>query len=339
MATDYASAVRAGTMAAGRLHRELGMRELVETHGGNIDVFGAISELGLPLMLRPLKGLLGAYLPSPVPGLLITTERRMSIQRFTAAHELGHYTMRHLPSLDDESILRRMPTSPEPTGLFQETEADAFAVAFMMPKWLILAHAARQSWQVNDFRRQNVVYQLSLRLGASYEATCRTLQRYALIDDSTRIALLDTKPKPPKPLKVDLLQDYQPENYRGDVWLLTAKDAGTRIDGSRDDTFVLRLNEHAGGGYVWDFDQLEASGFAVLRDRRENADHEAIGGPVVRRVTAAVGDARCGRVTIAERRPWAPEPAHASLDIDFDVTGPEQRGLSRAERRLRFEEA
>lgn len=336
MATDYASAVRAGTMAAGRLHRELGTRELVEAQGGNVDVFSAISELGLPLMLRPLKGLLGAYLPSPVPGLLVTTERRMSIQRFTAAHELGHYAMRHLPSLDDESILRRMPTSPEPTGLFQETEADAFAVAFMMPKWLILAHAARQGWHVDDFRRPNIVYQLSLRLGASYEATCRTLQRYALIGDSTRVALLDTKPRP---LKVDLLQDYQPTNYRGDVWLLTEKDAGTRIDGSRDDAFVLRLNEHAGGGYVWDFDQLAASGFAILRDRRENADLEGIGGPVVRRVTAAVGEAQRGRVALAERRPWAPDPALAALDLEFDVTGPEQKGLSRAERRLRFEEA
>lgn len=336
MATDYASAVRSGTMAAGRLHRELGVRELVECHGGNVDVFGAISELGLPLMLRPLQGLLGAYLPTPVPGMLVTTERRMSIQRFTAAHELGHYAMRHQPSLDDESILRRMPTSPEPTGRFEETEADAFAVAFMMPKWLILAHAARQGWQVNDFRRSNIAYQLSLRLGASYEATCRTLQRYALIDDSTRVALLDTKPRP---LKLDLLQDYRPDNYRGDVWLLTEKDAGTRIDASRDDAFVLRLHEHAGGGYVWDFDQLAASGFAIVRDRRENRDADGIGGPIVRRVTAAVGEAQFGRVTIAERRPWAPDPSFAVLALEFDVTGPEQKGLSRAERRLRFEEA
>ena len=50
----------------------------------------------------------------------------MSIQRFTAAHELGHFSMRHEPSLDDESILRRMPMSPEPGNNFEETEADAF---------------------------------------------------------------------------------------------------------------------------------------------------------------------------------------------------------------------
>lgn len=336
MALDYASAVRAGTMAAGRLHRQLDTRAFIDRQGGNIDVFGAIHAIGLPLLLRPLKGLLGAYLSDPVPGVLVTTERPMSIQRFTAAHELGHFSMRHQPSLDDESILRRMPTSPEPTGAFQETEADAFAIAFMMPKWLILLHSARQGWQVDDFRRPNVVYQLSLRIGASYEATCRTLVRYNLISQSVMADLLKTQPRS---LKVDLLKDYRPENYRGDVWLLTERDAGTCIDGSRNDLFVLRLEEHSGGGYLWDFDQLIASGFAVVRDECEALDGDGIGGPVVRRVTAAPEAAQRGRMSIDERRPWQSAPPLTNLTLDFDLTGPEPEGLSRAERRHLLEAA
>lgn len=336
MALDYASAVRAGTMAAGRLHRQLDTRAFIDRQGGNIDVFGAIYSVDLPLLLRPLKGLLGAYLSDPAHGVLVTTKRPMSIQRFTAAHELGHFSMRHQPSLDDESILRRMPTSPEPGNEFQETEADAFAIAFMMPKWLILAHSARQGWQVNDFRRPNIVYQLSLRIGASYEATCRTLVRYGLISQSVVTDLLGTQPRS---LKVDLLNDYRPENYRGDVWLLTERDAGTRIDGSRNDLFVLRLEEHSGGGYLWDLDQLIASGFAVVRDEREALDGEGIGGPVVRRVTAAPEAAERGRMSIDERRPWQPAPPIANLTLDFDLTGPEQEGLSRAERRHLLEAA
>jgi Zn-dependent peptidase ImmA (M78 family) len=336
MALDYASAVRAGTMAAGRLHRQLDTRAFIDRQGGNIDVFGAIHAIGLPLLLRPLKGLLGAYLSDPVPGVLVTTERPMSIQRFTAAHELGHFSMRHQPSLDDESILRRMPMSPEPTGAFQETEADAFAIAFMMPKWLILLHSARQGWRVDDFRRPNVVYQLSLRIGASYEATCRTLVRYNLISQSVMADLLKTQPRS---LKVDLLKDYRPENYRGDVWLLTERDAGTRIDGSRNDLFVLRLEEHSGGGYLWDFDQLIASGFAVVRDECEALDGDGIGGPVVRRVTAAPEAAQRGRMSIDERRPWQSAPPLTNLTLDFDLTGPEPEGLSRAERRHLLEAA
>ena len=113
-ATDYAGAVRAGTMAAARLHHALDLRAAITMRGGAVDVFGAIQALDLPLLMRPLKGLLGAYLSDPVPGVLVTTERPMAIQRFTAAHELGHYTLKHLPSLDDESILRRMPMAGVP---------------------------------------------------------------------------------------------------------------------------------------------------------------------------------------------------------------------------------
>jgi hypothetical protein len=54
-----------------------------------------------------------------------------------------------------------MPIAGQPADGFQEVEADAFAVAFMMPRWLIGWHAERQGWTVTDFRQPNIVYQLS----------------------------------------------------------------------------------------------------------------------------------------------------------------------------------
>ena len=90
MAQDYAGAVRAGAMAASRLHRDLGIRDASDGAGGAIDVFAAIYQLDLPLMLRPLKGLMGAFLNDPCPGILIGTGWRMNIQRFTAMlHDYG----------------------------------------------------------------------------------------------------------------------------------------------------------------------------------------------------------------------------------------------------------
>ena len=210
-------------MAGARLHQRLGFRKDIEARGGNVDVFRAIHTLDLPLLLRPLQGLLGAYLSGPAAGVLVTTQRPMSIQRFTAAHELGHFTMRHLPSLDDESLLRRMPMAAEPTSDFQEIEADAFAVEFMMPRWLIQLHAGRQGWSTDDFRKPNRVYQLALRIGASYEATCWTLVRHRLITPVLARELLQTQPRE---LKAALLAAYKPRDYRGDVWLLTEHDAG-----------------------------------------------------------------------------------------------------------------
>lgn len=334
MATDYASAVRSGTMAAARLHRRLDLRRKLEAKGGSVDVFGAILGTDLPLLLRPLNGLLGVYLNQPYPGILVTTERRLSIQRFTAAHELGHYELKHQPSLDDASILRRMvPQAPSATG-FQEVEANAFAAEFLVPRWLIAWHCNRHGWKERAFRRPNVIYQLSLRLGVSYEATCWTLVRGNLITESFASELLQTKPRE---IKVALLRTYQPDDYRGDVWLLTNSDAGTQIDGSRNDVFVLRLEEHSGSGYVWNMDELNQSGFAVVRDERESLDSEGIGNPVLRRVTAASPQSHRGQLTVEERRPWQPHLPLSTFAADFDLTGPEVEGLSRAERRSLLE--
>jgi hypothetical protein len=323
-------------MAAARLHQQLDLRTHIEKRGGNVDVFQAIRAVELPLLLRPLQGLLGAYLSDPAPGVLVTTRRPMSIQRFTAAHELGHFSLRHQPSLDDESILRRMPINGPPAADFQEIVADAFAVAFMMPRWLIAWHANRQGWTVHDFQQPPVVYQLALRIGASYEATCWTLARHRFIQVPLARELLQTQPRA---LKVALLEAYRPQDYRGDVWLLTERDARTQIDGSRNDLFVLRLEEHSGGGYLWDIDRLKASGFAIVRDELEAVDDEGIGGPVIRWVTAAPPGSHRGCMHLDERRPWDPEPPLSSLTVEFDLTGPEEEGLSRAERRSLLEAA
>lgn len=336
MASSYAHSVRAGMMAASRLHRRLPQREAIEARGGSVDVFGAIHAVDLPLLLRPLEGLLGAYISDPAPGVLITTQRPMPIQRFTAAHELGHFFLQHQPSLDDETILRRMAASGAPAVDFQEVEADAFAVGFMMPQWLISWHCERQGWTAAELASPSTVYQLALRMGASYTATCLTLGRYNLLAANRVQDLLKTEPKQ---IKTALLSSYRPQDYRGDVWLLTERDADTRIDGSRNDLFVLRLEEHSGGGYLWDLEQLRSSGFAIVGDAVEDLDGEGVGGPVMRRVTATTLDASRGTLVLDERRPWDPNEPIASLAVDYDFTGPEEVGLSRAERRILLEAA
>jgi Zn-dependent peptidase ImmA (M78 family)/predicted secreted protein len=333
MATDYASAVRNGSMAAARLHEQLGTRKALEARGGSVDVFGTSLAINLPLLLRPLKTLLGAYLPDPIPGVLVTTERPLRIQRFTAAHELGHYRLEHLPSLDDESILRRMamPDAGRDAGPgLQEIEADAFAVAFLMPRWLIEWHCRRQGWLARHLTTPFNVYQLSLRLGASYEALTWTLQRLKIVTASAGQGLRQTQRRE---LKLELLRDYKPINYRGDVWLLTERDGGTVIDGSRNDHFVLRLAEHAGSGYLWNIEQLKASGFAIVRDQTESMDDKGVGSPVIRRVTAAPEQPQRGEIKLSETRPWQTNAPMNELRLQYDLTGPEEEGLSRAERR------
>ena len=97
---DRRIAILEGAKAAAKLHHKFGSRPYIDNHRGNVDVFGTIVKEHIPLMFRPLDGLLGLYLPDP--GILVTTQRGLSIQRWTAAHELGHATIHHEASLDDE---------------------------------------------------------------------------------------------------------------------------------------------------------------------------------------------------------------------------------------------
>ena len=102
---------------------------------------------------------------------------------------------------------------------------------------------------------------------------------------------------------------------------------------------MLRLKEHSGGGYLWNIEELAASGFAIVRDATEALDGEGVGGPVIRRVTALPEDGGRGSLLLDERRPWEPDPPLSRLQLDFDLTGPEEEGLSRAERRRLLEAA
>ena len=156
---DNRTAILKGAKAAYTLHYQLGMKETLErNHATRVDVFGAIGKLGATLMFQKLDKLLGAYLPAEEPGILITTQRTLPIQRFTGAHELGHLFMGHEPSFDDEGILRRAPFSKSSSGLPQEREADAFASMFLAPAWLVPMIVENQGWPSRALADPTVVY-------------------------------------------------------------------------------------------------------------------------------------------------------------------------------------
>jgi Zn-dependent peptidase ImmA (M78 family) len=172
--SGYANAIRSAVLEAGRLHRELSIQAAVENGSGRVDVYNAISELGVPLVFTKLDGLLGAYYRDPSPGVLVTTERPLNQQRFTAAHELGHHWLKHKPSLDDETMLRRAPFQFADDDSLQEVEAEAFAATFLLPRWLLNWHCERQQWTDKDLSNPHLLYQLSLRVGTSFLATVWT---------------------------------------------------------------------------------------------------------------------------------------------------------------------
>jgi Zn-dependent peptidase ImmA (M78 family)/predicted secreted protein len=320
-------AILEGAQAAARLHDQLGTRQAVETSAGCVDVFGAILSVGAALLFRPLDGLLGFCIRGPsIPGVVISTQRPLRIQRYTGAHELGHVVLNHTASLDGPEILARGDLVNE-----LEIAANSFASEFLLPKWLLQMHARRHGWNRASMEQPHAVYQLSLRAAASYEATCVALERHGIIDSNARKRLLDT---PRRDLKVELMNGFEVENYHPDVWMLTEADQGLTIEGQPDDLFVLRLTEHGGAGYLWDTAGLADAGFAILRDQREIPEPDKkIGAPVTRALTARHTQPTHGSFVLELTRPWERSDAPLkALHLAYDLRGKEI-GMPRAVRR------
>lgn len=327
-------AVLKGMRAALRLQRDLGL-DRGNARGHRVDVFGAIYKENVPLLFRKLEPLLGAYLREEGnPGIILTTRRPLGQQRFTAAHELGHHILNHDPHADDDSILRRSPDMARDYMHLPpaEQEADAFASYFLIPDWLITTLMHNQNWAPQHLESADVVYQMALRAGASYRATLYALARNKVITGGTRQVLVKAKPAD---IKRTLVPDHpMASTQHVDVWRLTERDEGTVIEAGRDDLFVVKLREDSNSGYLWNFEELERAGFAILKDGREQVAEETIGAPTIRRVLARAGESTTqGVYTMWERRPWAPNDDPKRWSFDYRPVYTHDTGLFRPHER------
>lgn len=333
MARSPAAAVRLDAVAAAkRVHRELDLQERVTEGPGIVDVFEAIGELDIPLVFKPLNSALGFCLPAPLRGIMITTKRGLHIQRFTAAHELGHSILKHTGSIDRE-ILERGQLVPTSGRDLQEVAADAFAAEFLLPRWLYRHHIQSQGWTVNGhLRNPDVVYQLSLRMGASYEATCWGLVSHQILARGEVDAL---RRVPVARLKTRLGGKFKPGNSWADIWRLTLKDSGARIVGNPDDLLRIELKEEAGTGYQWQVEALKKAGYDILSDVSDfPRDPLLYGSAPTRTLIAKPPESGVGAVSLKETQPWGGSGTDDEVFfLALSLLGPERGGLSRAERR------
>lgn len=148
-----------------------------------VDPFAAIDRLGLDLVIAKLDNLLGAVLPDGHGGVLITSERPVGVQRYTAAHEIGHWIL-HSDQLrlDGAGEVLGNPTAE------WERQAQLFAAYFLMPPPLMEAAVARHGVQRGNVRPEQV-YLISRDVGVSYEAAIHRLTTMRLISGSEADAL------------------------------------------------------------------------------------------------------------------------------------------------------
>jgi Zn-dependent peptidase ImmA (M78 family) len=309
---------------AKRIHRELGLQDRVTGGAGLVDVFEVIGELGIPLVFKPLTSALGLCLPAPLRGIMVTTRRGLHIQRYTAAHELGHAMLEHRGSVDFE-ILERGPLGPTDGRDLQEVAAEAFAAEFLLPRWLYRHHIQSQGWTVNGhLRNPDVVYQLSLRMSASYEATCWGLVSHQILPQGEVDALRKVQVAR---LKSNLGGKFKPGNSWADVWRLTLKDDGTRLVGNPDDLLRIELEEAAGSGHQWQIEAFQEAGYLVLSDESAFSREPLLyGAATTRTLIVRPPEGGLGAVTLRETQPWdnggSSEP---SFSVNLALEGPEPR--------------
>jgi Zn-dependent peptidase ImmA (M78 family) len=335
MARSAASLARLKAVAAAkRVHRGLDLEQRVTDSGGQVDIFDAIAELDIALIFKPLTSALGFCLPAPVRGIMVTTLRSLHIQRFTAAHELGHVILEHTGSIDrEQEILARDPYSWE-KGDLQEIQAEAFAAEFLLPRWLYFHHAKTQGWGTSHLLNPDIVYQLSLRMGASYAATCWGLAGHQILSRADAGMLAQSKVAH---IKNSVGKSFRPGNSWADVWRLTHRDSGLSVHGNPDDLVRFDLDELVDGGYQWDFSELKNAGYEVLADESNfSRDPLHYGAPAQRTVIARPVGPGITRIHLHERQAGSVEDDD---DSEFQMTlaleGKEDSGLSRAERRRR----
>jgi len=314
-----------GIRAASEVHHQLGIDRYIKEGMELVDVFSSIADLDIPALCRPLEGLLGAYHASENSrGILITTNRRLPIQRFTAAHELGHAWLGHESSLDSEDLILSARTSPMSVAV-QEIEAESFASEFLLPKTLFYFTAKRQGWNKASLCKPETVYQLSLRTCTSYEATWRAMLEHKLIDRKAADILSSATPKE---AKASVLGQLQPSDPWADALNLRAEDSGTHILASPQDTVVLSLSENASSGYRWEGLENQPN-VELLDDRNSSSDQDI--GSVTQREMAFRGTGN-QTIHLEQKRPWeSGESPLNEFDIEIDFNG-QERGLPRAAR-------
>lgn len=302
----------AAIMGAKRALREFGWESATW-----IDPFEAIIRMGAVLMFQPLGKLYGAYLPREVtggerPGVLVHSEHPLKLQRFTAAHELGHLWMRHEASLDMEAQIFKRSGSRKPPV---EVAAETFAGHFLMPEALITHHMGHLGLGMRDLLDPNSVYSLALWSGVSFEATVYHLAALKLIPWREADRLAGTSPKD---LKRTRLGGAAPGDSWADVWELSPQLSGGVVYARPGDEFALKLPTHTASGYLWQAEGLDPDAFEVVSDQVDDPVPGPLrpGSSLPRTVTVRLRGAGRRSLHFVERRPWSPTSVLSRLNVD-----------------------
>ena len=150
------------------------------------DVLTATEQGGANVVVLGLaEGVAGAYIDKPgCPLLFVSGDQSIARQRFTLAHEFGHFRMGHKSVVDEQVAISGYLHIPE------EVCANAFAAEFLMPKVAIAAWG--QQHVTGKVTLEHVVL-LAAEYGVSAQAARYALETAKVLTDEDRRRQLDTE--------------------------------------------------------------------------------------------------------------------------------------------------
>lgn len=339
--------LQAGRRAAEVLD-EFRAKDRIKDGYTRVDPTQLASEADVTVMFRPLEKLLGGFLREDgEAGILVNVLRPRGLVHMTCAHELGHYFLGHESNTDETVDIGT-------NASLVEQQANQFAYSLLAPRWLVIAVMRMKGWSKEHLNDPAIVYQLSLRLGTSFEAMAWSLVRLGLLPTFSATRVLGQKPKALKLAALNI--DDMSVKVPGDVWILDKTDRNRIIEPASTDRFVVDLPNHAAAGHLWTVDELRCEGFTLepfVQDARVVSGREkkvirvgGLGASTTMRYAltptidfgsdSTIDSNRRSTISVHETAPWSHESVtqdSLALSAEFDdVNG----GLSRPERARRL---
>lgn len=301
-------ALAAAYQAAAETHERLGTDQ-----SQRIDVYGAMDRLGLFLAFTPLDHLLGVSLPKS-GGVMVTNRRGPGVQRYTAAHELGHCVMHHPGLLLDGEM-----EVGGHTAIETERQAQLFAAYFLMPPELAHRVADEHGVTAND-ATPGRLYMAARDMGVSYEAAVRHLANLKRVARDAVERLVSAQGT----AKRDAAFGLAPARGTPDVWPVRATGGGSELSVTVGDEVFVRIPENRSTGYRWRPATVEAQ-----PPRHHDTASQSRPGDVLDGLTDGARD----DMTVTRALLALPGPLSVALDEYRSPLATRRRVTTRRERR------
>jgi Zn-dependent peptidase ImmA (M78 family) len=178
------------------------------------DLLTVVEDAGAHVVVLDLpEGVAGAYVAEQnTPLLFVNGDQWIARQRFTLAHEFGHFRMGHETVVDRQVVISGYSHDPN------EVCANAFAAEFLMPKRAIAA------WGTANVRGEPTlehVVLLAAEYGVSAQAARYALDTAEVLTNFKRKAQLDDEIK--QELHIELFKQLGLEPLQDDLAAASAR--------------------------------------------------------------------------------------------------------------------